>query len=70
MGGVPAESFEDNDKKWAGDHAIDPGLVPGVLFVNRPLRATEPGLADLAPTILQALGIPPVDAMEGESVLQ
>ena len=38
LGGVPAGHFEDNVKKWGGDHIIDPALVPGVLFMNRPFR--------------------------------
>src|SRR5262249_7987191 len=38
LGGVPAGHFEDNCKKWAGDHIIDPCLVPGVLFMNRAFR--------------------------------
>ena len=36
MGGIPENQFEDNLKRWSGDHLIDPALVPGVLFMNRP----------------------------------
>ena len=39
MGGVAEAQFEDNVKKWSGDHIIDPDFVPGVLFMNRPFRA-------------------------------
>jgi predicted AlkP superfamily phosphohydrolase/phosphomutase len=66
LGGVPEGLFEDNLKKWTGDHAIDPVLVPGVLFMNRPINADQPSLVDLAPTILDALGVPPGAAMEGK----
>ncbi len=38
MGGVAEGQFEDNVKKWSGDHIIDPDQVPGVLFMNRPFR--------------------------------
>jgi predicted AlkP superfamily phosphohydrolase/phosphomutase len=69
LGGLPDGHFEDNVKKWGGDHIIDPALVPGVLFMNRPLRDGEPGLIDLAPTILSALRVPPGAAMEGASLL-
>ncbi|HXE57978.1 MAG TPA: alkaline phosphatase family protein [Gemmatimonadales bacterium] len=69
LGGVPRGHFEDNVKKWGGDHIVDPGLVPGVLFMNRPFRGESVGLADLAPTILGALGVPKGPAMEGESLL-
>jgi predicted AlkP superfamily phosphohydrolase/phosphomutase len=70
LGGVPAGGlFEDNTKKWAGDHIIDPALVPGVLLMNRPFRGEGARLVDLAPTVLAALGLPPAPAMEGGSLL-
>jgi predicted AlkP superfamily phosphohydrolase/phosphomutase len=69
LGGVPGDQFEDNVKKWGGDHIIDPCLVPGVLFMNRPYDASDPSLLDLAPTILEALGVPKGPAMEGDSLL-
>ena len=69
LGGVPEGQFEDNVKKWGGDHIIDPSLVPGVLFLSRPFRAEGAALIDLAPTILAAFGIPPGPQMEGTSLL-
>lgn len=36
LGGVPEKLTEANQSKWSGDHCIDPELVPGVLFLNRP----------------------------------
>jgi predicted AlkP superfamily phosphohydrolase/phosphomutase len=69
LGGAPAGLFEDNTKRWGGDHAVDPALVPGVLFMNRPFDSKDPSLADLAPTILEAFGAPKGPAMEGRSLL-
>jgi predicted AlkP superfamily phosphohydrolase/phosphomutase len=69
LGGVPDGLVEDNVKRWSGDHIIDPALVPGVLFMNRPFRAEQARLADMAPTILAALGVPRGAAMEGTSIL-
>jgi predicted AlkP superfamily phosphohydrolase/phosphomutase len=69
LGGVPHGHFEDNVKRWGGDHIIDPALVPGVLFMNRPLARDGASLLDLAPTILAALGVPKGPAMEGTSLL-
>jgi hypothetical protein len=69
MGGVAAGHFEDNVKKWSGDHIIDPDRVPGVLFMNRPFRGDEARLVDMAPTILAGLGVPKGPAMEGESLI-
>lgn len=69
MGGVAGGHFEDNVKKWSADHIIDPYIVPGVLFMNRPLRSDGARLLDLAPTITAALGVPKGPAMEGKSLL-
>lgn len=70
MGGVGATVIEDNKSKWSGDHIVDPDLVPGVLFMNRPFRGEGARLLDLAPTILTALGVAPPAAMEGSSLIQ
>jgi predicted AlkP superfamily phosphohydrolase/phosphomutase len=69
MGGVSREHIEDNTKKWSGDHIIDPEMVPGILFMNRPFRSAGAHLVDMAPTILTALGVPKGPAMEGRSLL-
>jgi predicted AlkP superfamily phosphohydrolase/phosphomutase len=69
MGGVPEGHFEDNTRPWGGDHIIDPQLVPGVLFMDRPFRGDAARLEDLAPTILAALGAPRGPVMEGMSLL-
>ncbi len=66
LGGAPEGQFEDNTRKWSGDHIIDPSLVPGVLFMNRPFRGAGADPAkDMAPTILDALGVPKGPDMEG-----
>jgi predicted AlkP superfamily phosphohydrolase/phosphomutase len=69
LGGIPQGTFEDNRCRWSGDHIIDPVLVPGILFANRPLAPREPDIRDLAPTILRFLGVQPSATMEGESLL-
>jgi predicted AlkP superfamily phosphohydrolase/phosphomutase len=70
LGGVSAGGhFEDNTRKWAGDHIVDPALVPGVLLMNRPFRKEGARLLDLAPTILAALGVPAGTGLEGSSLL-
>ncbi|MEO6809853.1 MAG: phosphodiesterase, partial [Isosphaeraceae bacterium] len=68
LGGVGDGHFEDNVKKWSGDHIIDPALVPGVLAMNRGFRTDGARLIDLAPTILDALGVPNEPPMEGSSL--
>ncbi|HEY3418004.1 MAG TPA: alkaline phosphatase family protein [Armatimonadota bacterium] len=68
MGGVPAELFEDNTRRWGGDHVQDPALVPGVLLLNRAVEAPGASLTDMAPTILRALGAPDDPALEGKAL--
>jgi predicted AlkP superfamily phosphohydrolase/phosphomutase len=69
LGGVPQGLFADNHKKWGGDHVIDPALVPGILFMNKKFNAGAPDLVDLAPTILNALGVAKNAEMEGSDLL-
>jgi predicted AlkP superfamily phosphohydrolase/phosphomutase len=69
LGGVPATLFEDNTRRWGGDHIVDPELAPGVLVMSRPFREERASMLDLAPTILSHLGVGPGTAMEGQSLL-
>jgi predicted AlkP superfamily phosphohydrolase/phosphomutase len=69
LGGVPQGLFVDNHKKWSGDHVIDPALSSGVLFMNQKFRTESPSLVDLAPTILNSLGVPKGAEMEGSDLL-
>lgn len=75
LGGMPHGLFEDNTRRWSGDHIIDPETVPGILLLNRngtgPLAAGHrPDIRDLAPTILSYLGVPKGAQMEGKSLLR
>jgi predicted AlkP superfamily phosphohydrolase/phosphomutase len=85
VGGFANSLIEDNTRKWSGDHIIDPEAVPGILFVNRPGSGAtgvagragagspydkdSPNIIDLAPTILNYLGVPIPQSMEGKSLL-
>jgi predicted AlkP superfamily phosphohydrolase/phosphomutase len=68
VGKVTPAVFEDNAKAWSGDHSVDPTIVPGVLFSNRPLDAENPGIEDMAPTALDLFGVPIPAWMEGKPV--
>ena len=70
VGRVSAEVFEENSKAWCGDHCVDPRLVPGVLFSNRPIAAEGPGIEDMAATALALFGVPVPAWMEGRSVTE
>ncbi|MEX2260304.1 MAG: alkaline phosphatase family protein [Bryobacteraceae bacterium] len=69
VGKVAAHVFEDNGKAWSGDHAVDPLLVPGVLFCNRKIEDSDPGLEDMAPTALALFGLSPPAWMEGKPLI-
>ena len=57
--------ISDNTKSWSGDHCVDPRLVPGVLFSSRKIASDDPGIMDLAPTILTQFGVDPPSYMTG-----
>jgi predicted AlkP superfamily phosphohydrolase/phosphomutase len=66
LGGIPSEVFELNERRWSADHcSVDPSLVPGVLFVSRPLEKKDARIIDLAPTVLTRLGLPVPADMDG-----
>ncbi len=73
VGGFSHSLLEDNMRRWSGDHIVDPESVPGILFMNRvPRHGGEQGQAriiDLAPTILNYLGIAAPGSMEGVALL-
>jgi predicted AlkP superfamily phosphohydrolase/phosphomutase len=65
IGKTTREIFHDNRKAWSGDHCVDPSVVPGVLFCNRPIDAQNPRLLDIGPTVLELFGISTPDYMDG-----
>lgn len=60
----------DNTRKWSGDHCIDPREVPGILFSNRKLKTEDPRIIDIAPSILELLGIRKPGYMDGQPIIQ
>ena len=66
LGGAPEGLFEDNMKKWSGDHATtDTALTDGILLSNVKIADESPAIGDLAPTILTLLGVPVPQAYDG-----
>jgi predicted AlkP superfamily phosphohydrolase/phosphomutase len=59
--------FTDNTKSWSGDHCVDPAIVPGVLFSNRPLTTEDPRLMDVPASVLRMFGQPVPRHMLGRS---
>jgi predicted AlkP superfamily phosphohydrolase/phosphomutase len=68
-GGFAASVLADNTRRWSGDHIIDPEQVPGILFMNRSCKRDRASILDLAPTILNHLGVSVPEAMEGISLI-
>ena len=70
LGSVSDELFSDNSDKWSGDHSMAAEIVPGILATSRKVAAAQPGLADIAPTVLQEFGVAKPTVMEGRSIFQ
>lgn len=68
IGKTTREVFHDNTKAWSGDHCVDPSVVPGVLFCNRPIETERPRLLDIGPTVLDLFGIAVPDYMDGKAL--
>jgi len=69
VGGFAEQLITDNNRRWSGDHIVDPESVPGILFMNRVTNRAMPNIVDLAPTILNHLGVAAPKTMEGDSLL-
>ena len=69
VGGFSNALIENNARRWSGDHIIDPDAVPGILFANRSLQRDNANIVDLAPTILNYLGVPGMSVLEGKSLI-
>lgn len=68
LGACPKTLFEDNRKKWSGDHLIDPDLVRGVIFVNKKAGLQGPHVTDIVPTILSLFNIPKPEELQGKDL--
>jgi predicted AlkP superfamily phosphohydrolase/phosphomutase len=69
VGGFSNSVLEDNMRRWSGDHIVDPESVPGILFMNRAALHNRARIIDLAPTIVNYLGVAVPESMEGASLL-
>ncbi len=70
IGALGHQVISDNTRSWSGDHCMDPRQVPGVLFSSKPFVATKPALLDMAPTILDLLGVTAPAHMTGASIFK
>lgn len=63
LGGAPPRLVGPNLEKWSGDHnGFDYAATAGVLIANRRLKASEPRIVDIAPTVLRYFDVTiPID---------
>ena len=70
VGAVSGEVISDNTRSWSGDHCMDPRQVPGVLFSSKPFAVAKPALLDMAPSVLDLLGVDAPPHMTGRSIFR
>lgn len=68
LGGFPVDLFLDNTNPWSGDHCMDSNFLPGVFLSNRKMPVNQVALEDMAPSILDAFGVPAPGEMTGKNV--
>lgn len=74
LGGYERDTYDtfgiaDNRQPWSGDHCgNDPSIVKGIFFANFPLADPdfEPSLLNVAPTVLDLLGVERPAEWDGE----
>ena len=69
VGKVTQQVFMDNTKAWSGDHCVHPETVPGILFSSFLLESPSANIIDMAPTVLELLGVEKPRYMDGKSLL-
>jgi len=68
LGKFPDGIIGDRMDKWSADHCMDSAIVPGVIMTNRRVVSAQPGLWDLAPTILKEFGLEAPREMDGKPI--
>lgn len=69
VGGSRQAILADNNEEWKGDHLVDPSIVPAVLFANFNITKENPDLTDIAPTVLNLLGLEVPQTMDGKGLV-
>lgn len=68
LGELIPEWITDNTSRWSGNHLMDPDVVPGVLFSNKPLPTGTYDLLDVTATVYRHFGVAPAAGMTGTSI--
>jgi predicted AlkP superfamily phosphohydrolase/phosphomutase len=71
LGGLESSVVTENTSNWSADHAsVDPELVRGILFSSIDGLRDNAYIGDMGPTILELLGVPVPEGLDGVSLLQ
>lgn len=69
LGAIPSGIVVANMKKWSGDHcASDPSDTSGIFLSNRHVVTPQPSILDIAPTVLEILGVAPPSKLDGKAL--
>lgn len=69
LGGIPRDLIEVNKRKWSGDHcSFDAEITKGVFFANRKLETAGITILDICPTVLEYLGVPLPEGLDGRAL--
>lgn len=69
LGAAPTRLIEDNTSRWSGDHIFDPTFMSGILLSNRKINTKNPRGIDIAPTVLNCLGLNQPARMTGKTLV-
>jgi len=70
LGAIPSGIIFANTKKWSGDHcASDPADTQGIFLSNLTLDSSEPSIYDIAPTVLEILGVQAPGRLDGKALV-
>jgi predicted AlkP superfamily phosphohydrolase/phosphomutase len=71
LGGIGDVLFENNTKKWSGDHAsAKPSDVPGILISNKKISVADPAIEDLSRTAFEFAKVKPTSINIGRNLLK
>ena len=68
VGSFPKNLFADNEERWSGDHCMASEVVPGIILSNKKVKAADPQLRDLTPTMLAEFGVEAPPEMTGKPI--
>ena len=69
VGGFSESAVFENNRPWQADHIFNSDLVPGIFFSNFKI-SKKPDVLDIAPTVLDLMGVSKPADYEGQTLLK